>query len=347
MKKLPSISEEFREVPGDYSSLAEDIKKKRKRREILKTRLFSHLKLALPFSSRMRFQPDKEFVSHTRVKTEKFGLARVPLKKMLFPRSSPLTVKGLLKKETEESTERIRFSIRERTRRQGNGEYYGLSGTSLYGRRGYYVTYIEPKHVIRDIAIIPTILTAVKTHPTSKRVFPEDIKIKLRAGKKRLLIIIVLDASDSMKSFVPIIMRAMLKFHKIAWKMRNLVGLISCYENNAKILTYPTTNINKIVRGLLSVEFSGKTPLALGLLKAHRLLISQKIKHPEAIPRILLISDGLANVPLSKPVDKNMREIIFSEAQADVLAIAKLLARRKIKIIAVNPWHIERWDSKL
>ena len=206
---------------------------------------------------------------------------------------------------------------------------------------------MEPKGQPRDIAIIPTILSAVKRNPKGRIIEPQDLKIKLRAGHQRLLMLIVLDASDSMRVFIPIITRMLLKFQKIAWRMRSLVGLITCYRDIARIVTYPTTNINKLLAGLFDIEFSGKTPLAKGLLLAHRLLRSLSIKNPDAIPRILLISDGLANIPLDKPLDPTLREIIPSEAQADVLAVAKLLSKRRVKIIAVNPWHITEWHSRI
>ena len=183
-------------------------------------------------------------------------------------------------------------------------------------------------------------------NPSKRKIGIDDIRMELRKGRRRLLLMIVLDASESMQPFIPIIIRTLLKFHGKAWKLRSLIGLIAVQENTAKILTYPTTNINKIISGFLKVEFLGKTPLALGLLKAYRLILSMRTKYPDIIPRVLILSDGIANIPLNIPVNKNIRDYFESDAQADVIAIARLLAKRGIKLIVVNPWHIEYWPAK-
>ena len=350
-KSLPKKSDVFKEIKKDASHLAKDLSRKQRQRRVLswlvRLRLLSILKFIAPHKYKKAGPPDIERSSYAKVKSSTFGLAKIPIKRMSFPKSRPLRINELFVIGGEEEGLMARIRPRQIIRRWVNGSHHGIRRTIAYGRRGYYITYRDYTGEHRDIALIPTILSAVKKDPKRRRVEIEDIKLKIRAGRQRLILIIILDASDSMRPFIPMIVKLLVKFHNIAWKMRNLVGLITCYEDKARINTYPTTNINKILRGLMNVVFTGKTPLAKGLLLAHRLLISQRIKNPDAIPRILLISDGLANTPFDKPLSEEIRNKVFSEAQADVLATAKFLGQHGVKTIIINPWHLTQWYSRL
>ncbi len=347
--RLPKKSSRFQWLKWDASDKAKKLEKETRKRRVLRSllrmKLLTHLGIVAPHS--LNVEPDVEYSSYAKVQSDRFGLASIPIKHLVYPKAEPLRISGMMGiEDIPEPTgyPRIQYSHR---RIYADGSLHGIPRTSAYGSRGHVITYRIPHGRYSDIAIIPTILNSVKRDPHNRTILPEDIRIKLRCGKRRLLMIIVLDASDSMRTFIPIIIRVLFKFQKIAWRMRSLVGLITCHGNRAEVITYPTTNINKLIGGMFNIEFSGRTPLAKGLLLAHRLLISQRIKHPDAIARILLVSDGLANIPLERPVDSALREKIYSEAQADVLAIAKLLGRKGIRIIAVNPWHIEKWGSAI
>ncbi len=348
---LPKKSDKFEYVERDASRRAKELSKRKLKRRMLSTlvklRLLAPLKFVRPYRSEHAKDADLEYSSYSKTKSKTFGLAKIPLTKTMFPKPSPLRLDKITAIKCDEVTQVSGYYSGAITRIWANGSYYGVRGAIAYGRRGYYVTYRNYSREYYDIALIPTILSAIKRGHGEMKIDIEDIKTKIRAGKRRLMLIVLLDASDSMRPFIPMIVRLLLKFHKIAWKMRSLLGLVTCYGTEARVLTYPTSNINKVIRGLMNVEFSGKTPLSKGLLVAHRLIISQKIKNPDAIPRILLISDGLANIPLDKPINLELRKKIYSEAQADVFAVAKLLAQNRVRIIAINPWHITEWYSRI
>jgi len=315
-------------------------------RSLLKTRLLDHLRHVIPFRSKKSFEPDVEYSMYAKTKKARLGLAKIKIHKELFPASEKISVRDLLPSKLRISPRTKPPKIRHIRPIHAEGSYYGLKSATTYGSRGYYVSYTLTKRARSRIALIPTIISAVIRNPSKRKIGIDDIRMELRKGRRRLLLMIVLDASESMQPFIPIIIRTLLKFHGKAWKLRSLIGLIAVQENTAKILTYPTTNINKIISGFLKVEFLGKTPLALGLLKAYRLILSMRTKYPDIIPRVLILSDGIANIPLNIPVNKNIRDYFESDAQADVIAIARLLAKRGIKLIVVNPWHIEYWPAK-
>ena len=309
-------------------------------------KLLQHIRRIIPFRSKRSFEPDVEYSMRAKTKKAQLGLAKIKIRKEMFPTSDAIGIADFIPSQPKIFPKSSRPKLRRIRPTHAEGSYYGLRHATTYGSRGYYVSYIAGRRARGSIALVPTIISAVARNPKNRRVHLGDIKIELRKGKRRLLLTVVLDASDSMKPFIPIIVRTLLKFHAKAWKLRSLISLISIQMDTAKILSFPTTNINKIISSFLKVEFSGKTPLALGLLKAYRMILSTRIKYPDIIPRILLLSDGIANIPLRTPIDKGIRTLFESDAQADVIAVARLLARKNIKLIVINPWHLDYWPAK-
>lgn len=313
-------------------------------RAFFRARVLEHLKHSVPIKGKVDIKPDIEYSERADTKKARLGIARVKITEEVFPNPERVSVRDLMQttptKQASTMTPRLKRLRPIRT----EGSYYGLKYATACGSRGSYISYTTSKNASNRIALIPTIISKlIHRYDTA---CPEDLKFELRAGKRRLLLTIILDASESMQAFIPTIALTLLRFHEKAWKLRSLIGLISVQENTARTLVYPTTNINRVIGGFLQVEFWGRTPLALGLLKAYRLILSARIKFPDIVPRVLLFSDGLANIPLRTPIDKNIRDYFESDAQADVIAVARLLARRNIKMIVVNPWHIDHWPAK-
>ena len=288
--------------------------------------------------------PQKQKPSPARLRRGHIGLARVQLTKFSFPKSRIIRVSELMSADVGESSPKRR-QIFCRSKTYARGSYHGIRGSVAYGSKGQYVTYIKGHDYSGNIAIVPTIISAIANG--RRRITIQDLTYKLMAGKRRMLLLVVFDCSESMQPYVLVLLKTLLKFHRIAWRMRNLIGLIAVYGQKSRVLIYPTTNINKLIGGVLKLEFGGKTPLADGLLRAYRLITSMKVKYPDVIPRILLFSDGIANVELEKPIYTYYREMLVSPAQADVLSVARMLGIKKIKVVVVNPWHMREWPSKM
>ena len=82
-------------------------------------------------------------------------------------------------------------------------------------------------------------------------------------------------------------------------------------------------------------------------MKAIQILTQELRRDPDTIPIVVLVSDGLANVPLKQPLNMSLREKIPAPAQADVIAATQILARKNIPVVVINPVHIDKWDAKL
>src|SRR5207244_6818153 len=70
-------------------------------------------------------------------------------------------------------------------------------------------------------------------------------------------------------------------------------------------------------RRLRSIPLSGQTPLADALRRGRGLLRQELFKHPNAVPLLVVVTDGLPTVPLRRGGDP----------VADVLAAASALPR--------------------
>jgi len=215
---------------------------------------------------------------------------------------------------------------------------------------GIYIDYGVPKGTMTDIALIPTIKTAIIHDHIAKgeiKISYEDIRTKIRARKARAVIMILLDASDSMLHLLPMIGESIVRLKMHAWRQRDKLGLILCSGEHARILSFPTRNINVFRSKMSKFPVGGRTPLAAGILKAVNILKLELRKNPDIIPIILIFSDGIANVPLRQiRIPDYMYDLCPIEGFADSIYAAKLAAMAGIPIIAVNFYHEEEVKLK-
>lgn len=231
----------------------------------------------------------------------------------------------------------------------------GLRGYSA-GRRapvisnsdkGRVIGYTRPKGSPTDIALVPTLRrAALRSENREFKIRKQDIREKKREHKARAVIALVIDASKSMERYILTIGKALIRFHKYAWRKKDKIGIIHCQGERAEASLDPTSNSRKIMKSLSSIACGGKTPLASGLLQALRLLEIEKRKNPDSIPLTLVLSDGLGNVPLSNPVDPQIREEFSYPSQADIIAVSRLYSNSNIPIVLINPLHLDKWEKK-
>ncbi len=215
----------------------------------------------------------------------------------------------------------------------------------IWLRRGKYVKHAMPREKPWDIALAPTLRAAApyqKIRKSSKlaiKVDMSDIRVKVREYRAPLCIVILLDMSESMIVSLENVKNAIRGLHKGAHRHRDKVGLVVFKGTSAKVLQYPTTNLRAVVEKLLEVGASDFTPLAAGMLKAYEILKLEKIKSKETIPVLVIISDGIVNVPLDNPLTPELRKKFLNPAQADVIDVAKRIAKDKIRTIIINTDH--------
>ncbi|MFX0096055.1 MAG: ATP-binding protein, partial [Candidatus Hodarchaeota archaeon] len=211
--------------------------------------------------------------------------------------------------------------------------------------RGRYVWHELPKEKPWNIALGPTIRAAApyqrarKTPNLSVVIKPQDIKIKTREYRAPFSIIILVDLSLSMVSSIFNLGKAITTLHKNVYRRRDRVGLVIFKGEDAFLLQEPTTRIDLVLRRLWKTGASDLTPMAAGMLKAYRTLKLEKLRNKDAILMLIVISDGIANIPLKHSLSKRSRKKFLSDAQADCIDVARLLFRDSVRTIIINTAH--------
>jgi len=210
-----------------------------------------------------------------------------------------------------------------------------------------------PEGKPKDIHLPATVRAAArkqKTRPkpleTTIQITMEDIREKLRLYKAPMTIVFVIDLSGSMLFSVDAVKKALLKLHGDAYRYRDRVGIVALKDTGAVVVQHPITNLHVVANKLLGLKISGLTPLAAGMLKAWEVLMEAKRRDASTIPVMAIITDGNANVPLTRSLeDRTIRVIDEVHAAVreyedvavrDVIAVSKRVQREGIYTVVVN-----------
>ena len=241
---------------------------------------------------------------------------------------------------------KLKYPIRAQ-RYKSKSEPGKREGTRHITARGRAIGYVEPKEKISNIDTQHTIINKIKrtskTKPLVGEIKREDIVVKRFESKIALTIIFVLDVSESMFIHIRTLATAVSTLHKEISRHRDRIGIIALRGNKAEIIQHPTTNIYVVAREISRLRVGGSTPLADGLMKALFLVRQEKRRSTSTNPLVILISDGLATVPLYTERTEIYNKDILYPAQNDVLYVAKLLRKEKVPVIIINPSEIEDW----
>lgn len=173
-----------------------------------------------------------------------------------------------------------------------------------------------------------------------------DVREKMRRYKAPMTIVFVLDLSGSMMLNINAVKEAIMKLHGDAYRYRDRVGIVALKDRGAVVAQHPITNLRVVANRLLQLKVSGHTPLASGMLKAWQVLKESRRRSPSTVPVMVIITDGSANVPLTRSLETGeMRSfeeelIIVREyedlAVHDVISVSKLIRKEGIFTIVVN-----------
>jgi Mg-chelatase subunit ChlI/Mg-chelatase subunit ChlD len=234
-----------------------------------------------------------------------------------------------------------------RSRSVGGGGYSGgrRAKAISFSSRGRYAWYQAPKGKPRDVALVPT-LRAAALHQPERRgrgprtvIRPEDIRVKVREYHAPFSIVLLVDMSLSMIESVGNIVETIYTFHRDVYRRRDRVGLIVFKGSKAFTIQHPTKNLDLVVEKLRKVGASDFTPMAAGLLEAWKALKREKLRNRDAVPHLVVVSDGIANVPLDVPLSPLTRRRYTSDAQADSFDVARLIAKEGHRVYVVNTSH--------
>lgn len=188
-----------------------------------------------------------------------------------------------------------------------NGGSGKRSKTIANENSGRYVRSTVPHGKCTDIAIIPTLCNAAlnqrrRTPENGMKlsVRPSDIRKKIREKRTGATILFAVDASGSMgaKRRMRAVKGAVKGLLSEAYRKRDRVGVVAFRGNGAQTLLNITGSPELARKCMDELPMGGKTPLAAGIAAACELLRAERIRTPDALQYLILISDGKANVPL-------------------------------------------------
>jgi Mg-chelatase subunit ChlI/Mg-chelatase subunit ChlD len=211
----------------------------------------------------------------------------------------------------------------------------------------------QPQGKPRDIHLPATIRAAARRQKdrerpleTALKISLGDVREKLRLYKAPMTIVFVIDLSGSMVFSIEEVKEAMLKLHGDAYRYRDKVGIVALKETGAIVVQHPITNLRVVANKLLGLRISGHTPLAAGMLKALEVLKEAKRRDRSAIPVMVVMTDGSANVPLRRGLgtgeirEFDMIKIALREfedlAVKDVMSVSKMIEKQGIHTVVVN-----------
>jgi magnesium chelatase subunit D len=125
---------------------------------------------------------------------------------------------------------------------------------------------------------------------------PGDLREAVREGREGNLVLFLVDASGSMaaRQRVRAVTGAALSLLLDAYQRRDKVALITFSGTGAEVALPPTSSVDVGAARLRNLRVGGRTPLAAGLLSAHRLLDAERLRDPRRRPLLVVITDGRA-----------------------------------------------------
>jgi magnesium chelatase subunit D len=156
-----------------------------------------------------------------------------------------------------------------------------------------------------------------------------DLRYKLRTAPVGTLTLFVVDASGSMAAQrrMALAKGAVVRLLLRAYQTREEVALLAFRGTAADVLLPPTSSVHLASARLRELPTGGRTPLALALRTSASLLQQARRRHATHGQRLVLISDGRANVPMSPTT---------GDAFADALAEARHLKRSGVHSVLID-----------
>jgi magnesium chelatase subunit D len=208
----------------------------------------------------------------------------------------------------------------------------GRRSKTLSSKRGRYVDSIIPHGKIEDLAFDATLRAAAPQQKIRKQECTRqdalliencDLRQKVRESKVGNLIVFIVDASGSMaaEERMSATKGAILSLLLDAYQRRDRVGMVAFRRDSAELVLPPTNSVDLAQRYLANLPTGGRTPMAHGLKLGMETVKNYVRNDKEAVPLLVLVSDGRANVSLhgGDPVEEAMsiaREIASAGIQS-------------------------------
>lgn len=218
--------------------------------------------------------------------------------------------------------------------------------------KGRYVKYRKPKCKVKSLAIDATIRAAAPYQMgrdkggLAFKIELDDIREKVFEYQTPLSIVFLLDASGSMYELLMQMKGVIMNLHSDAYRNRDRAGLVVFQQLSARVLQYPTVNLNLVVDCLDSIESDSYTPLASGLIKALEIFKMEKIKSKEVIPCLVVLTDGGANIPNSSGAAnlKFGRSRSYQLIESEIREISEKIKKEDISTVVLWPESARKKD---
>jgi len=184
------------------------------------------------------------------------------------------------------------------------------TGTGAAGRRsrartdaGRVTGALRPRGRLDRLHLAATLMAAAPHQLARGRSAPEPLVVRaadLRQarleGRESNLVLFLVDASGSMaaRARMGAVKGAVLSLLVDAYQRRDKVGVITFRGARAQVLLPPTSSVEAAAGRLAALPTGGRTPLAAGLLKAHEVLRTERLRDPRRRPLLVLVTDGRA-----------------------------------------------------
>ncbi|CCH34257.1 putative cobaltochelatase [Actinosynnema sp. NPDC047251] len=154
-----------------------------------------------------------------------------------------------------------------------------------------------------------------------------DLRLSVREGKESNLVLFVVDASGSMaaRQRMSAVSGAVVSLLRDAYQRRDKVGVITFRGTGAETALPPTNSVDAAATRLRQLRTGGRTPLADGLLRARRVLATERVRDPRRRPLLVLLTDGRATATGSG-----------GDPMRDALRAAGLLAADEVAAVVVD-----------
>jgi magnesium chelatase subunit ChlD-like protein len=208
----------------------------------------------------------------------------------------------------------------------------GRRARSLVGRRrGKYTRHRLARPGDHDLALDATLRAAlVRTGRAPVAITRDDLRRKIREHRSPFSVCFVVDNSWSVHAerMVEKVKGVVFELLEDATRRGDKVSLVAFRGGvaEATVALPPTSSRARARRRLEDIPLSGQTPLADALRRARLLLRGELLRHPNAVPLVVVVSDGLPTVPVRRGADP----------VADLLAEGRALRRARIGCVVAE-----------
>ena len=223
------------------------------------------------------------------------------------------------------------FAGRRRTDRLERARL-GRRARSFVGRRrGKYARHRLARPGDHDLAFDATLrAAAVRSGRAPLAVEPEDLRRRIREHRSPYSVCFVVDNSWSVHAerMVEKVKGVVFELLEDATRRGDKVALVAFKGGvpEATVALPLTASCALARRRLEEIPLSGQTPLGDALRRARLLLRGELLRHPNAVPLVVVVSDGLPTVPIRHGGDP----------VADVLAEGRALRRARIGCVVAQ-----------